>query len=92
MERVGFRASDFADNYNPRKKFMRLYTVVYKSGFCSIPISAPIGLFSQSLSHMLLSYLRSEICYALPCTSFELQRNCKFLVANVLGIDFLSLC
>ena len=60
MERVGFRASDFAerysrktvDNYKPIKKFMRLYTAVYKSGYCSIPISAPIGLFSQSLSHM----------------------------------------
>ena len=45
--------------------------------------------------------LRSEICCAstsLPCATFELQRKCrllvgseihsKFLVANVLGIDF----
>ena len=48
------------DNYKPRKKFMRLYTAVHKSGYCSIPISAPIGLFSQSLSHIVFSGLASH--------------------------------
>ena len=53
----------------------------------------------------ILFELRSEICCGsttLPCTPFELQRKCRllvgseihriFLVVNVLGIDFLSLC
>ncbi len=63
------------------------------------------NMLGMELSYMF--ELRSEICCAstgtsLPCTSFELQRKCrllvgseihsKFLVANVLGIDFLSLC
>ena len=58
----------------------------------------------ENMLGMELSYmfeLRSEICCAstsLPCATFELQRKCrqvlrytafcKFLVANVLGIDF----
>ena len=59
----------------------------------------------ENMLGMKLSYmfeLTSEICCAstsLPCATFELQRKCRllgsefctFIVANVLGIDFLSL-
>ncbi len=51
---------------------MRLCTAVHKSGYCSIPISAPICPFSQSLSHMLyhaLVYAAQMIGPSVDCSS-----------------------